>query len=285
VTGIGAGVTGLVLVAAVLHASWNAILKGSRGKLLSLATMIAAGGGVCLLLIPFVPLPASDAWIFLGLSTVLHVGYYLFLIGSYRVGDLSHVYPIARGFGPLLVALLSPILIEERLTVGELAAVATISAGIASLAWVSGARANPRSFSVPTFFALGTGVFIAAYTIVDGLGVRAAGRPLSYILWMNALEGTPLFVYVLATRFREFRKFAAGEGRLAAGAGVMAAVAYGLVIWAFSLGAIAPIAALRETSVIFAAWIGARLLGEPFGRRRILAATIVAIGILLLHTV
>jgi drug/metabolite transporter (DMT)-like permease len=291
----------LVLFAAALHASWNALLKwsGDRDRLLTLAVMIGTGGLVCLIGIPFVPLPESVAWRFLATSVVLHVGYYVFLIRAYRGGDLSQVYPIARGVGPLLVAFSSATLVGESLTITEFLGVLVICCGIASLA-LSGLRwerwgesggqretSEPedrqRASRHPVVFAVVTGVFIAGYTIVDGLGVRATKNPLSYILWMNFLEGLPLLFFALAARPQEFHRVLRNRGRSAALAGVLAALAYGLVVWAYSMGMIAPIAALRETSVVMAAWSGTRLMHDPFGTRRIVAAAVVVAGIVLLN--
>ncbi|MGQ0720355.1 MAG: EamA family transporter [Candidatus Eiseniibacteriota bacterium] len=268
----------VVLTAAALHAVWNGVLKGSRGRLLSIVVMTTAGAVACLFAVPFVPFPSPRTWMFLGLSMVVHLGYFLMLIGAYRFGDLSRVYPIARGFGPALVAVLSPALLGEVLAPREILGIATICAGVASLAFLGGGRTQARG----TWLALGTGVFIAAYTIVDGRGVRSAPTPFTYIVWMNLVEGLPLLGWVLLRRRGDIQPFLRREGAVSVLAGGLAALAYGLVIWAWSAGAVAPIAALRETSVVLAAWIGARHLGEPFGRRRATAAAVVAAGSLIL---
>jgi drug/metabolite transporter (DMT)-like permease len=273
--------------------------SGDRDRFYTLTVIIGAGGLVSLLGIPFVPLPRAAAWPFLAASLVLHVGYYLFLIRAYRGGDLSQVYPIARGVGPLLVALLSGPFAGEYLSATDLLGVFVICGGIASLA-LTGLQSNgvqrsehrdvasgddcpPGPSARPILFAVLTGVFIAAYSLIDGLGVRTTSNPLSYILWMFFLEGLPLLLFAVVARGRELGRVLRSRGWSAGSAGVLAALAYGLVVWAYSIGMIAPIAALRETSVIMAAWLGARLMHEPFGTRRILAAAVVAVGIVILN--
>ncbi len=272
-------VVGLVLMAAVLHAAWNTFLKVSHERTLVLVLMMGTGSLACLVFIPFVARPADASWPFLFWSVVFHVGYYATLLGAYRWGDLSQVYPIARGTGPLLVVAVSAPLLGESLEPVEMLGVVAACLGVASLAHAPSREHRGRAIG----FALATGVFIASYTLADGMGVRASGNPLSYILWMNFLEGLPLLVFVGLRRPRALMEHVRGPGRKALVAGLLAALAYGLVIWAYSLGAIAPIAALRETSVVLAAWAGARLLREPFGRRRTVAAAVVAVGIVLMN--
>lgn len=269
----------LVLGAALLHAIWNALLKGSGDKLLSLAFIAGAGSVVSWILVPFAPLPDPASFSWLGLSVLFHIGYYTALVRAYDRGDLSLVYPVARGSGPLWVALVSAPAAHERLTDQESVGVAILCSGIVLLALRSDRLGSSRS---ALLYALVTGVFIGCYTLSDGLGVRASGNPISYILWMNGLEGIPLFIFAVLRRRSRVVSFLREDRGRSIVAGVLAALAYGIVIWAYSRGSIAPIAALRETSVVIAAWLGARHLGEPFGRSRILAAAIVALGVLLL---
>lgn len=269
----------LVLGAALLHAIWNTLLKGSGDRLLALAFIAGAGSLVSWILVPFAPLPANAAFGWLALSVLFHVGYYTALVRGYDRGDLSLVYPVARGSGPLWVALVSAPLAQERLTPQESMGIAVLCSGIVLLALRTDRAGSSRS---ALLYALMTGMFIGCYTLSDGLGVRASGHPIAYILWMNGLEGIPLFVFaMLRRRGRVLTFLRQDRGRSSLG-GVLAALAYGIVIWAYSRGTIAPIAALRETSVVIAAWLGTRHLGEPFGRSRLLAASIVALGVLLL---
>ena len=269
----------LVLGAAFLHAIWNALLKQSGDRLLSLAFIAGAGSAASWILIPFAPRPHPDSFGWLGLSVLFHIGYYTALVRAYDRGDLSLVYPVARGSGPLWVALVSGPLANERLTGQEGFGVAVLCSGIVLLALRSGGHAASRS---ALLYALVTGLFIGCYTLSDGLGVRVSGHPIAYILWMNGLEGIPLFLFAMLRRRRRVITFLREDRGRAIAGGILAALAYGVVIWTYSKGTIAPIAALRETSVVIAAWLGSRHLGEPFGRSRLLAAAIVATGVLLL---
>jgi drug/metabolite transporter (DMT)-like permease len=276
----GAAVTAAVLVAAVLHAVWNALIKNVADRLAGFTLIDLTGMVIGAAAVPFLPIPERASWEFLALSVALHVGYKGFLMGSYRLGDLSQVYPVARGIAPLLVAVLAA-LAGERLHLLQLAGLAFISAGLLSLSIGRGALAPARRGALG--FAIVTGVFIAAYTVSDGLGARRSGMALGYIAWLFLLDGAAIPGYATVTRGR--RLGAALRAHLAAGllGGVLSIVAYGLVIWAQTRGTLAAVAALRETSVIVAAGIGAVYFGERFGRLRVLAATLVAIGVIMLR--
>lgn len=276
-------VAALVLLAAVLHASWNVLVKIGGDRLLVQTTVIGTGSLLCALALPFVPLPAPAAWPFVVASVVVHSLYFFGLLRSYAHGDLSQVYPIARGTSPLVVALLAVPLAGEHLSAHDFAGVVLVTAGILSLA-----RGRPATGDVRAVrYALATGLTIAAFTLVDGLGVRRAGDPLSFILWMSALEIVPLGLFVALRRRERVRAFLAVNGvrGLASGVagGIMAVSAYGIVLWAYSRAALAPVAALRETSVVMAALFGSLSLGEPFGARRVLASVVVVIGVALLN--
>jgi drug/metabolite transporter (DMT)-like permease len=275
------GVVALVLLAALLHASWNAVVKSDRDRLVSLSIVMLSGAVMGLALAPFVPFPDRAAWPYLFASIVIHYGYYFSLLRAYAHGDLSHVYPIARGLGPLLVAALSGRLVGEHLNLQELGGVMLVSAGIGSLALAYGL---PRGAEWrPTLYAIGTGVTIAGYTIADGLGVRGAGNSLGYIVWLNILEGPGLLAIAFWRRgFKIVHHLRQYWLRSAAG-GVVASLGYGIAIWAMGQGGIAHVAALRETSVLFAAMMGSFLLKEPFGGRRIAAAALVVAGLLAMN--
>jgi drug/metabolite transporter (DMT)-like permease len=276
-------VTAVVLLAAVLHATWNALLKGGQDRLAMFVVLDGTGLAMCLLAVPFLPGPAPASWVFIGLSTVLHIGYKLLLIESYRVGgDLSQVYPLARGSAPLLVAGLASVVAGERLGPLGLAGVVVVCLGLVLLVGVS--RRLLVSEGRAVGFALATGVFIAAYTVADGVGVRRSGGALGYIAWLFLAEGLPLPLYAATVGRRHLK--AALRVNLPAGlaAGVLSLAAYGLVIWAQTRGALAVVAALRETSVIVAALIGSAVFGERFGYRRTVAAAVVTAGIVLLNT-
>ncbi|MEU8620139.1 DMT family transporter [Streptomyces sp. NPDC048623] len=268
-----------VLLAAVTHASWNAIAARIHDQLLSF-TLISGGGaliglaGVCL-----TPLPASGAWPYLVSSAVLHVAYYALLMKSFALGDFGQMYPIARGTAPLVVTLLAAVFVGEVPDAGQLAGVAVACAGLTGLAlWgIRGKGARPHW---PALLAAGaTGLSIAAYTVVDGVGVRASGTPLGYIAWLMLLEGLVIPAYALARRgpalAGELRPFAT-RGLLGA---AMSVAAYALVLWAQTKAPLAPIAALRESSIIVGAAIGALLFKERFGGPRVAAAGLMVVGI------
>ena len=271
----------LVLLAALLHASWNALVKAGNDRLVVLTIANGIGALISLLIAPFVPLPLAASWPFLLASVVLHTGYYFFLIRAYRVGDLSHVYPLARGLSPLLVALLAAMLANEVLPPWGMVGIALACAGIASLAFDSGPpwRGDRR----PLSFAVGTAVFIAAYTLADGMGVRRAGHSLAYIAWLMMLDGIPIICFTAYVRRHQLVASLGGNWRAGCTSGVLQFGAYALVIWAMSLGSMASVSALRETSVIFAAFIGAFVLKERVGALRITAAILVALGIVLMR--
>jgi drug/metabolite transporter (DMT)-like permease len=268
----------VVLLAAVLHASWNALVKSGGDPYLRLAIVNLTHSVAVLPLLPFVGFPAAEAWPWLLGSVATHLVYYLFLAAGYRVGDLSHVYPIARGIAPPLVALGALALAGEVLSLWGTAAIALVCLGI----WVVAGR-GPTSRR-PALLALGTGTMIAAYTVCDGMGARASGDVLAYIVWLFLLDGWPFAVFVMLKRGTAgLRTTMARAWKPAIGGGLMSIVAYGMVIWAMSVAPMAYVSALRETSVLLAAAIGTLLMGEPFGRRRILAATLVVAGVAMLQ--
>ena len=273
----------LVLLAAVLHASWNVLVKTGGDRLLVQTTVIATGSLACALALPFVPLPPLAAWPFVLASVAIHNVYFFFLLRSYAHGDLSQVYPIARGTSPLVVALGAIPLAGEHLAAGDLAGVALVTLGLAGLAGGRRTGDDPRAIR----YALGTGLLIAAFTLVDGIGVRQTESPLSFILWMQAGEIVPLGAFVLLRRRDRLAPFLAASGAhgvaAGVGGGLMAVAAYGIVLWAYSRAALAPVAALRETSVVMAAAFGALSLGEPFGLRRVIASAVVVAGVALLN--
>lgn len=270
-----AAVIAIVLFAALLHASWNALVKGAVDRAVTLG-LIATGHVVpAAIIVWFVPPPDPAAIPFIVASTVIHWGYYVFLNLSYRFADLSFAYPVARGIAPVLIALGALFVADEYLTTLAWAGIATVSAGILTLAAVR--HADPKGLAA----ALMTGLIIAAYSIADGLGIRVSGSPIGYVAWLFLAE---IFVaaFVLTTRWR--RVTALPRRALAIGltGGAISALAYGLVLYAKTLAPLGIVSALRETSVIFAAMIGVLLMGEGPAARRILAAVIVAGGIILL---
>lgn len=274
-------VLALVLFAAVLHAGWNALLKVNGDRLAAMAMITVSSGLICLPGLAMLPPPAPASWAFLALSVVLHLGYQLFLVQAYRHGDLGQAYPIARGTAPLIVTALAFAFAGEAPALRQLAAIAIMVAGIVSLAFSGNRPLRDNRHSV--LFALGTAVFIAAYTVADGMGARRAGLAHSYVVWLFVLNAVPMLLVALAARRRALVATVRAGWRAGLVGGAMSLAAYWLVIWALTLGLMGPVAALRETSVLFAALIGTLLLGEAGARRRILAAGLVSGGLLLLH--
>ena len=272
----------MVLLAAVLHATWNALLKGAQDRLATFVLLDLTGVALCVLAVPLLPAPAPASWVFIALSTLIHTGYKLLLIESYRTGgDLSQVYPLARGSAPLLVAGFAALAVGERLGPLRLAGVLVVSLGLVLLVGMGGRQLAAHRRAIG--FALATGVSIAAYTVTDGLGVRRSGSALGYIAWLFLAEGLPLPLYAATLGRRHLRHGL--RVNLARGivSGVLSLAAYGLVIWVQTRGALAVVAALRETSVVVAALIGTVVFGERFGYRRTVAAAAVTVGIVLLN--
>ena len=270
----------LVATAAILHAVWNAMVKVGGDQLVAVSMIMASGGVAALCLTPFVSFPEPTSWLYLAASTAIHLCYYGCLVMSYRHGDLSLVYPIARGSAPAIVAIGAYLAAGEVLPPLGILAVAIISLAILSLAATGrGVAHGARS----VFFAVCTGISIAAYTLVDGLGGRATQHVQDYIVWLFVIEPLPLVAITVALRRGRLMGTVRKEWRAGALGGLFSAIAYGLVIWAMSITPMTYVSALRETSVIVAALIGAHMLHEPMGRRRIWAACIVVVGIVLLQ--
>ena len=277
-TSLSLTVTFAVIAAAVTHAAWNAIAHGIKDQTLAFALIGVGGIAVGIPLVIVAAMPRGDCWPYLLGSVAIHVFYNLLLMQCYRLGEFSQVYPLARGTSPLVVTILAAIFIHEHLTLPQVAGVLVVSAGLATLV-LAGRRPGRAAFAA----AVGTGLTIAAYTTVDGVGVRLSGSPVGYIGWLMVLES--LCVPMFAVFRRRDVLLKQPKRILLAGlaAGALSVLAYGLVLWAQTRGALAPIAALRETSVIFGAIIGTLIFREPFGRSRIAATVLVATGIVLLN--
>lgn len=272
----------LVLLAAVLHAGWNAFVKSAADRFLTFTAIRGTATALAFGAAPFVPLPAAEAWPYLAAGIVIHNLYYVFLLQAYRFGDLSHVYPLARGVAPLVVALLAAVFAGEVPGTGGVAGIVLVSLGIVSLMFATGGIRGDAAR--PAALAVMTGLFIAGYTVVDGLGIRIGGTALGYIVWLNMGEGIPFMAAAAFRRRSEMGRFLKENWPRTSCAAVVLVTAYGLVLFALSQGAMAHVSALRETSVLFAALIGTLFLGEPFGRLRIAAAAVMVAGVVLLQT-
>lgn len=266
----------LVLVAAVLHATWNAIVKKARDPLVMQATIIAVSALIALPFALALPFPEAATWGYILAGVAVHGFYFTFLVKAYEVGDFSHVYPVARGTGPMIVAIVASLFLGEALTLAQYAGVALVSLGILSLALTAPGKGGARALR----YALAVGLAIATYTVIDGLGARSGPEPFSFIAWLLVLSALPIGALALRRRGGRAALAAARvQWRSGLAAGAICGLAYAIVLWAYSAGALAVVAALRETSVIFAALIGAIIFGEPFGARRIVAAAIVVAGV------
>jgi drug/metabolite transporter (DMT)-like permease len=272
-------VTLAVLLAALLHASWNAMIKGSRDVLLNTAAIVLGAGLVTLPFLPFVPLPAPASWPYIAASVIIHLAYYFLMVNAYRAGDLSLVYPLMRGAAPLFTALLGVVLVGELPGVWAWFGIALISGGVIALALRTADHAPaPKAVA----FALANAAVIAIYTIVDGVGARAAGSAWSYIAWLFVIDAVPFTLWMLATRRRAFVEFVAARPATGLVGGGLSAAAYAIAVWAMTIAPVALVAALRETSVLFATLIGARLLKERLNARRWAGVAAVAAGVVAL---
>ncbi|HUI17611.1 MAG TPA: EamA family transporter [Alphaproteobacteria bacterium] len=278
----------LVLAAALMHASWNALVKsagdraaGDRALAMAFTAFWPMLPALAAALF-WLPAPARASWPFLVGSMVIHIGYYIGLVKAYRYGDLSQVYPLARGSAPVLVALTSALAVGELLTARAFLGIGLVSLGTASLTFERGRPQGDELRAV--LYALFIALTIVAYTIVDGIGVRRSGTPLGYIAWLFTIDGIPFALATAVWRRGQLIAYFRSTWFTPLVGGMLSLLAYGIAIWAMSFGALGQVAALRETGVIFAAVIGSLFLKEPFGRRRILAAAIVAAGIIVLQT-
>ena len=277
---VGLGVVVAVLAAAVLHAVWNALAHGISDQFVGFALIGVAVtvGAVGIVLAS--PAPSTASRPFLVGSAALHVIYNLLLMRSYRLGEFGQVYPLARGTSPWLVALAAAVFVGEHLSVVRLLGVLIISIGLGTLVFAGGVPSRTARPAIVA--AVLTGVAIASYTTLDGLGVRYAGTVAGYTGWLFLLQGPVLPLMAVVARRRALWRQARPHLLTGLTGGLLSLAAYALVLWAQTRGALAPIAALRETSVIVGAVIGAVVFGERFGRWRIAATVLVAAGVVLI---
>ena len=278
-SGIPGAVVPVVLLAALLHATWNAMAHAVPDRLIGFALIgtayLVAGGAMA----AAAPLPAAGSWAYLIGSVLLHVLYNLLLMRSFMLGDFGQVYPLARGTAVAVVAVLATVAVGEAMPPVRLVGVILVCVGLAALVAPLGRTAQAELPAVVA--ALGTGVMIAGYTTVDGVGVRGAGSVLGYTGWLFLLQGAALPILAYARRGRGLARQARPYLLAGLAGGVLSLAAYGLVLWAQTRAPLAPVAALRETSSLLGAIIGAIVFKESFGRRRIVAAVVVTIGVVL----
>ena len=275
------GVTAFVLLAALMHASWNALIKSSRDTTLNTALLVGAASLLSAPLLVFVPAPHVDSWPYLFASWAVHQAYFAMVGACYRQGDLSLTYPLMRGVPPLLVACGGALLLHDITSPWIWVGVITVSVGVL---WIGGFRRMIRHAQArASALALITAVLIAAYTLIDGMGARLSGNALSYGLWLFFLMAVPYVGIVVSRHPHAVVPHCRCHGWRAVLGAALSIGAYLIVLWAMTRAPVAAVAALRETSVIFAAIIGAALLNEPFGRNRIAGACVVVAGIALMR--
>jgi len=268
-----ASVLAAVLGAALLHAAWNAAIKAEPDKLLAACAVAFGAALLGALALPFLPAPNAASWPYIAASGVLQVLYYLLLAATYRDADISHAYPLMRGTAPVLVALLNSG--SEPLAPVQLLALALVCAGGAVICiGAGGLRASRRA----SLLALLTALTIAAYTLVDGLGVRRSGAPAAYTAWLFLLTGLGVALSCRRRLGGALPRYLMARPLLALGGGLATAGSYGVALWAMTIAPIAVVAALRETSIVFAAAIAAWVLRERVGPARIAGAVLVAGG-------
>lgn len=268
------GVFAAVLAAALVHAGWNVLVKGAADKLAMTVSVALGAAIVSVSILPFLPLPAPESWPFLGASVLLQTVYYLLIARAYRIADMSLAYPLMRGAAPLVVALSGAMVFGETLRNGQWMAIGLISAGIGALAL--GAFRQPLG-AAGGVTALCNAMVIAAYTLVDASGVRLSGAPVAYALLLAVLTGVVTLAVVFAGRARP----RLGGRTLGLGlvGGAATTLSYGVALWAMTRAPVAPVAALRETSIIFALVLSRLAFGEKVGGRRIAAALLVMAGV------
>ena len=270
----------IVLFAGLLHATWNSILKAHTAPLPFMALVAFSATVVSAVAIPFVPIPLPAAWPYIATSVVLNTGFFLFLSQAYRHGDLSYVYPIARGVSPLMIAVVSATVFGETLTGKEFLAIMVSGFGIMSLALTKGINGIWEKRAI--FFALGSGCFTASYTIVDGLGARLAGTPHGYVCWEFLFSGIPVVLIAHYVERDETLRVFRQEWKFGLVGGLTILVAYWLVVWAFTVAPIAFVAALRETGIVFAVLIGILFFKEKLNLLRMAAIMATLIGVVMI---
>ncbi len=267
-------VFGMLLFAALLHATWNGIVKGADDKFLTTIMVTASAALLAAVALPFLPQPARASWPFIVASAVCQVTYLVLLARVYAVGDMSLAYPLMRGTAPLLVALAGAFRIGESLSGAAWFGVGLMCSGIFAMA-AGGWRGGGRG----TRLALLNAVVIAGYTLVDGFGVRRSGAPIAYTLWGFLLTGVPLAGWAIVVRRAAFARSIMRHGHVGLIGCLATVTSYGIALWAMTVAPIAVVAALRETSILFGVAISGLVLRERITPARLAAAALIASGV------
>jgi drug/metabolite transporter (DMT)-like permease len=270
-----------VLLGAACHAGWNAFLKIKLEPFTAMALIAIMSAIVVLPLVPFLDIPRVEAWPWIVASVVFHLGYFIGLTEAYRTGDMGQVYPIARGSAPLMTAIVSTVFVGEAIGLRGWLGILVLVSGVFLLSMRGGRSLHFDKRAVA--FALFTAVTICGYSIVDGIGARTAKDAHAYTVWLFLLDGLMMLVFVLLRRGRPALGEFAGFWKAGLIGGVLSLAAYWIAIWAMTVAPIALVAALRETSVLFAAVIAVVVLKEPLQRPRVIAALMIVIGLVLIR--
>jgi len=270
----------LVLLGAFLHASWNAVVKSSRDKFLDIALVTGGAALLSALILPFLPVPAPASWVYAAASVVIHIGYFALVAAAYRAGDMSFAYPLMRGTAPLLVTIASGPLIGEYLGLGAWTGVLLISAGVLGMTVVH--RAPGTGGMRAASPALANAMVIAAYTVIDGAGVRLSGHAAAYTMWVFLATALPLVAWAALRRGSDLAAHLRDRWHFALIGGACTLGAYVLTLWAMTQAPVALVAALRETSILFGTALSALVLKERFGWTRHAAAAVMVSGAIIL---
>ena len=272
--------TALVLVAALLHATWNTLIKFSGERLLVIACMDSVALLFVVFAVGFVSLPPLDIWPWIIASALFELLYRYLLIQAYRVGDLGLVYPLMRGLSPLVVLVLTLVFAGEVLSNQQILGILLIPFGMVCLLWQGGGGDRLPWSMLPVVLLIG--LCIGCYTFLDGQALRRWSHPLDYLVWLTLISAWPFPLLALVRKRAAFSLFWRTQWRLGLSVGLCVLLSYALVLWAMQLGSIAEAAALREVSVILVVLFGMRYLKEPFGRPRLIACGLVLIGMLVM---
>ena len=271
-------ITLLILLAAALHAGWNALVKISGDKIAVMAVVTLAGSILSLFALPFVESPHPDSWPLLLLAILIHTAYHFFLPIAYEHGDLGQVYPIARGLAPILVTVAAFFFAGEHVDPLTLIGILCLAAGVMALTFDGGKASNIKPKAI--LFAVATGVCIASYTVVDGLGARQAVSILGFAVWLTIGDGILTFLIALVWKKREIAEVVRTNALIGVAGGAMQVGAYWIIVYALAVAPMGMVSGLRETSVLFAALISTFLLKEGFGVWRFVSACLVTLGLI-----
>lgn len=269
----------VLLFAAALHATWNTIVKQADDKLFTALMVACVAGGISGCLLPFVPLPAKESWPFLGSSVFLQVVYVVLVANAYRIADISQTYPIMRGSTPLLVAIIGTLFLGEHLSLITWVGIGLIGSGIVGMSL--GKAVNYRGLIIALLVAL----LLACTTLMDSRGIGYAGTTLGYILWLFFLAAIPMFVWIVFFKRQQFLCYWYKHYKLVLVGGVGNVGSYGLALWAMNFAPVTIVAALRETSILFAIAIAALFLKEKISLLRWLMVLVIVVGVMTLRLV